>query len=391
MLTAAAQALRAITPIQAGCLTDSFRFTINGTPVCVSGNAASGFSPAVALQYSVDACAREFVVEDQEVNATAISFFESFISGSKSSVSLSPSDWGSLSFLFGHLWNTPLELACLCKEVQRKVPLRLESISLLSIEALENLLCEWSFCVEGVRSLFEVIVSHGCEYFPLLHHVKRNDLKGDLLSDFVEISLSGPSEWVWSVLWHVIPPLLCPPDPSVSGFSSLIVADFPALFAEFRNKRFTLLWRGSRDGFGARDFHKRCDLHANTLTLIQDTGGNIFGGFTPVKWEWSFRPKWKGDQSLKSFLFTLKNPHNFPARKFGLKAEAKDEAIICDSSWGPRFRDIRVSDYCNTNRESLTSFFGRSYTNDTRMNRMTFFTGSESFIVKEIEVFEITL
>jgi hypothetical protein len=29
---------------------------------------------------------------------------------------------------------------------------------------------------------------------------------------------------------------------------SLIVADFPAFFAEFRGKRFTPLWRESRDG-----------------------------------------------------------------------------------------------------------------------------------------------
>jgi hypothetical protein len=109
-----------------------------------------------------------------------------------------------------------------------------------------------------------------------------------------------------------------------AGFASLIVADFPALFAEFRGKRFTLLWRGSRDGFGARDFHGRCDGHAPTLTLIQDTEGNIFGGFTPVQWESGTHDKrasqrlWKSncckaDPSLKSFLFTLKNPHNFPA------------------------------------------------------------------------------
>jgi hypothetical protein len=32
----------------------------------------------------------------------------------------------------------------------------------------------------------------------------------------------------------------------------VIVADFAALFAEFRGKRFTLLWRGSRNGFSAR-------------------------------------------------------------------------------------------------------------------------------------------
>jgi hypothetical protein len=186
--------------------------------------------------------------------------------------------------------------------------------------------------------------------------------------------------------------------PAPAGFASLIVADFPALFAEFGEKHFTLLWRGSRHGCGARHFHGRCDGHAPTLTLIRDTGGNIFGGFTPVRWE---SRKWngkagpdnncrKGDPSLRSFLFTLKNPHNYPAAKFGLKAEGKDRAIHCDSSFGPHFWDIRVSDNCSANMGSYTYFFGLCYANDTGLDGETFFTGSKSFIVKEIEVFEIT-
>jgi hypothetical protein len=109
------------------------------------------------------------------------------------------------------------------------------------------------------------------------------------------------------------------------GFASVIVANFPALFGKFRGKRSTLLWRWSRDGFGACNFHGRCDGRAPTLTLIQDTRGNIFGGFTPVEWEsgdWS-----KVDPSLKSFLFTLKNPHNFPLRRFALKDAMNHRAI----------------------------------------------------------------
>jgi hypothetical protein len=42
---------------------------------------------------------------------------------------------------------------------------------------------------------------------------------------------------------------------ATAGFASLIIADFPALFTEFRGKRFTLPWRGSRNGFGVGDFH----------------------------------------------------------------------------------------------------------------------------------------
>jgi hypothetical protein len=102
-------------------------------------------------------------------------------------------------------------------------------------------------------------------------------------------------------------------------FDSRIISDFPEIFAEFRGKQFSLLWRGRRDGFKAKDFQRRCDGHSNTLTVILDTKGNIFGGFTPLEWE--LGPFVNADFSLKSFLFTLKNPHNIPARRFALNVE----------------------------------------------------------------------
>jgi hypothetical protein len=89
--------------------------------------------------------------------------------------------------------------------------------------------------------------------------------------------------------------------PLTLQFHLRIVSDIASPFAEFREKQFVLLWRGSRDGFNATDFHSRCDGHANTLTLILDTDGNIFGGFTPVEWE-SASCKYKCDNSLRSFL-----------------------------------------------------------------------------------------
>jgi hypothetical protein len=117
-----------------------------------------------------------------------------------------------------------------------------------------------------------------------------------------------------------------PPAPTPAlGFDSLIVSDFPPLFEEFRRMCFKLLWRGSRDGFTAQEFHLRCDGRANTLTLISDTDGNVFGGFMPVKWESG--NKCKGDDSLRSFLFTLRNPHGVPPRKFPLRPEKKEYAI----------------------------------------------------------------
>jgi hypothetical protein len=80
------------------------------------------------------------------------------------------------------------------------------------------------------------------------------------------------------------PDLRCCPPPL--GWSSAIVADFPKLFEDFKKKQFTLLRRGSSDGFGAYEFfHSRCDWHPNTLTVILDTDGNIFGRFSPVMWD----------------------------------------------------------------------------------------------------------
>ena len=52
------------------------------------------------------------------------------------------------------------------------------------------------------------------------------------------------------------------------------------------NDKWTLLYRGTRDGFGADVFHSKCDDHPNTLTLLKAKESSfIFGGFTSVNWK----------------------------------------------------------------------------------------------------------
>jgi hypothetical protein len=124
-----------------------------------------------------------------------------------------------------------------------------------------------------------------------------------------------------------------------------------------------------------------------------DTKGNIFGGFTPVEWEsplYAKHSECKADDSLTNFLFTLKNPHNIPARRFALRAEWKHLAICCDFEEGPWFRGgIRVTDDCNT--KPSYAALGSAYTNDTGLDKDIVFTGSGPwFKLREIEVFEIT-
>jgi hypothetical protein len=178
--------------------------------------------------------------------------------------------------------------------------------------------------------------------------------------------------------------------PPPGRLDSLIISEFPGIFAEFRGKQFKLLWRGSRDGFTAPEFHTKCDGHANTLTVILDTNGNIFGGFTPVEWESRERsPQDKGDDSRKSFLFTLKNPHNVAPMKFKLNPGCRSSAISCGYASGPNFRDLAVFSNCNANTRSF-AYLGTTYNNNTELAGDRVLAGRSSFQVKEIEVFEIT-
>jgi hypothetical protein len=278
--------------------------------------------------------------------------------------------------------------------IESQIGIDFESADLsnFSFEALDNLLLNESVSVESEDSLLRDILKLGPDYRDLVRHIHISFLSADGLSLLSE-HFDHPPESVWQNTAELISH--SPPPP----FDSQIISDFPEIFAEFRKKQFSLLWRGSRDGFEAKDFHGRCDGHSNTLTVILDTEGNIFGGFTPLKWEsqvwnrkyWEDDNTWKADDSQKSFVFTLNNPNNIPAKIFSLKAEWKHQAISSNSECGPSFgrgRDVFICDKCNTNTQSYTAL-GYSYTNDTRLSGYTVFTGSQHFQVEEIEVFEI--
>jgi hypothetical protein len=235
----------------------------------------------------------------------------------------------------------------------------------------------------------------GSEYAPLLRHVQFALLAPDGTSTLLSKGAAlPPPESIWSDIAAQIKTLMTP------KLDSRILSDIPPLFDCFNRKQYKLLWRGSRDGFTPDDFHHKCDGHSNTLMLVLDTTGNIFGGFTPVKWESRSKigdgnNRFKGDESLMSFLFTLKNPHNLPARKFPLIEEEKEYAIFCNASGGPEFGvgangygDLAIRGVCNQSRKSSTAL-GGAYVNDTGLKWQVMFTGAEVFTVKEIEMFEI--
>jgi hypothetical protein len=170
---------------------------------------------------------------------------------------------------------------------------------------------------------------------------------------------------------------------------SEILDTLPQCLKEFARKQWTLLYRGSRDGFTGSNFHGKCDGRSNTLTVIETTKGFIFGGFTPVAWDSSSSQK--SDSTRKTFLFTVKNPRGSEERKFVMKSS--ENAIYCPNSYGPTFgggHDIYVANGCNGNTSSSTNL-GSTFNNDTGIHSQHVFTGESTFTVKEIEVFEITV
>jgi hypothetical protein len=278
----------------------------------------------------------------------------------------------------------------------------IELIRRLNKSTLHELLCSKELKLLSEDVFLQQLIELGSEYFEYWCYIEVSFLSSSGISLFVEhLSFENLNKLIWFKIvdclksreiidFHSKSTLKCQRYWRVTGFESVIIKDCPMILSEFREKIWKLLYRGSRDGFKASNFHEKCDNQTNTLTLIETTKGFIFGGFTPIAWE-SGNGIYKPDSSGRSFLFSLKNPRNSEPRKFMLMSGRN--AIYCHSSYGPFFpgnEDMGVYDNCNTSTNNFTSL-GGSYVNDTGIDGNLVFTGEQSFTVKEIEIFAITL
>ena len=74
-----------------------------------------------------------------------------------------------------------------------------------------------------------------------------------------------------------------------------------------------LLYRASRDGWDACDFHRCCDSKGATITVVKCTEGNVFGGYTSKSWASPAICTAVTDND--TFLFSLKNKVDLGAIK----------------------------------------------------------------------------
>lgn len=132
---------------------------------------------------------------------------------------------------------------------------------------------------------------------------------------------------------------------------------------DFENQKWKLIYRASRDGFRAEDFHLKCNDHFNTLTLIKAKNCALFGGYASRAW--SATDDFLTDEF--SFIFVLKNKSNENVKK-------QNVGLMNNAKLGPCYgRDLlQISNLSNLNNQS-------------KMNIDS--SGIGNFQVEDIEVF----
>ncbi|RIA94051.1 hypothetical protein C1645_761010 [Glomus cerebriforme] len=112
---------------------------------------------------------------------------------------------------------------------------------------------------------------------------------------------------------------------------------------------FKLLYRASRDGFEAKNFHQLCDNKGPTVTIAKvRSHGKLIGGYNPLDWKPQSNLSYlSGDScwysTFDSFLFsfTLKsssNDNSIPKiARIGNSGNISEYAIGYNANYGPSF------------------------------------------------------
>ena len=141
-----------------------------------------------------------------------------------------------------------------------------------------------------------------------------------------------------------------------------------------------ILFDSSFNGDSAYEFHKRCDLKYNTISIIETTSGHRFGGYTSECFE-SPNEYFDKKDNL-SFVFSLDKMKIYDVIK-------GKYAISCDKNYGPYFRDdhICIVDEFFT-KESGTCIKGKGF-NTTKNYELN--SGKKYFTIKRLQVFQIKI
>ena len=162
------------------------------------------------------------------------------------------------------------------------------------------------------------------------------------------------------------------------------------IYAYNRYIKLNLIYRASRDGDLAKDFHFKCDFIGPNLTIIKTKKGYIFGGFTIKTWKHLFKDIVNEDPECgtelkdeQAFGFSVTNNKIYENGK-------QDESVIyCNSKYGPCFKNFffKIFDKCFENGGTCGTIQESNFVGIEQNFEIN--GGEQNFQVEEIEVFQI--
>ena len=180
------------------------------------------------------------------------------------------------------------------------------------------------------------------------------------------------------------------PDIETPKFDSTILATSQQnpllILIGLQTKSFSLLWRGTKDGFAASTFHSLCDNKGSTLTVVKTTTGYIQGAYASVSWRSS--NSYLTDSS--AFVFSLTNVNNVPMK---LAVTNPGSAVYDYSAYGPVFGAFDLVICNNANTVSNNNMRPAAYQLPNGLfaeSGGNWLLGNYLFKVAEIEVFLVT-
>jgi len=138
-----------------------------------------------------------------------------------------------------------------------------------------------------------------------------------------------------------------------------------------------VLYEASQDGDAASTFHRLCDNKGPTVTLVETTSGNVFGGYTSATWTSSSGYS----SSSTAFLFRLRPS----MKRYNIKSGSY--SINGHSTYGPRFGcgpDLFIVSGAMSNYNSYTNG-GQTYSFPSNPN-YELNDGEKFFRVKDYAV-----
>jgi len=169
-------------------------------------------------------------------------------------------------------------------------------------------------------------------------------------------------------------------DSNIIRYSELSLID-DGIKYKFKKKiaKYELLFRASRDGFAASNFHSKCDGKSYTVTFVETSIGRRFGGFTDQSWDQSSSYK----TGSNGFIFSLDSKEIYYNKN-------SSNNIYCNSGYGPTFGGGHDFYLCNNCNNDYSSYNNSDHSYQTNGKKCAM-AGTYNFFVKDYEVYQISL